>query len=211
MKKFIAVLLATLLLVNLVGCREQEQTINSSTPNDSHSSVSTLEEESDSVELPTDTEKNTQTIADNIIEKYNSKIKEMYSGRTESEIKSVLVTFDRKEYISQYDVTSYEYSIPNNAVGMCIFEDENSGEATFGSIELNLSSYNKQNEAEVLQGFMQMCYFFSYAFDTSINEEKFMSIWNDMRNSRNKQAIYPDVMYQIQDSGNYLSFSIKYN
>lgn len=147
---------------------------------------------------------------DEIIESYNSKIKTENSGLPQNEINALLVSYDRNEIVSQYNITSYEYSTPNDIIGICLYEDIDTREVVFGSIEINKAFINSNGDT-ALSGFMQMCYYLTYAFDSSTTEDKFMEIWRTMRNNENMQASYSDVMYQIHEYSEYLMYAIKYS
>lgn len=218
MKKQVTLILTTiLLLTSLAGCGEQTTstsntvtptpTVNISTTPDLESNNPELVESDDKISSESNTRGKT---VDEIIESYNSKIKTENSGLPQNEINALLVSYDRNEIVSQYNITSYEYSTPNDIIGICLYEDIDTREVVFGSIEINKAFINSNGDT-ALSGFMQMCYYLTYAFDSSTTEDKFMEIWRTMRNNENMQASYSDVMYQIHEYSDYLMYAIKYS
>ena len=218
MKKQVTLILTTiLLLTSLAGCGEQTTstsntvtptpTVNISTTPDLESNNPELVESDDKISSESNTRGKT---VDEIIESYNSKIKTENSGLPQNEINALLVSYDRNEIVSQYNITSYEYSTPNDIIGICLYEDIDTREVVFGSIEINKAFINSNGDT-ALSGFMQMCYYLTYAFDSSTTEDKFMKIWRTMRNNENMQASYSDVMYQIHEYSDYLMYAIKYS
>lgn len=218
MKKQVTLILTTiLLLTSLAGCGEQTTstsntvtptpTVNISTTPDLESNNPELVESDDKISSESNTRGKT---VDEIIEAYNSKIKTENSGLPQNEINALLVSYDRNEIVSQYNITSYEYSTPNDIIGICLYEDIDTREVVFGSIEINKAFINSNGDT-ALSGFMQMCYYLTYAFDSSTTEDKFMEIWRTMRNNENMQASYSDVMYQIHEYSDYLMYAIKYS
>lgn len=218
MKKQVTLILTTiLLLTSLAGCGEQTTstsntvtptpTVNISTTPDLESNNPELVESDDKISSESNTRGKT---VDEIIESYNSKIKTENSGLPQNEINALLVSYDRNEIVSQYNITSYEYSTPNDIIGICLYEDIDTREVVFGSIEINKAFINSNGDT-ALSGFMQMCYYLTYAFDSSTTEDKFMEIWRTMRNNENMQASYSDVMYQIHEYSEYLMYAIKYS
>ena len=218
MKKQVTLILTTiLLLTSLAGCGEQTtSTSNTVTPTPTVNISTTPDLESNNPELvqsddKISSESNTRgKTVDEIIESYNSKIKTENSGLPQNEINALLVSYDRNEIVSQYNITSYEYSTPNDIIGICLYEDIDTREVVFGSIEINKAFINSNGDT-ALSGFMQMCYYLTYAFDSSTTEDKFMEIWRTMRNNENMQASYSDVMYQIHEYSDYLMYAIKYS
>ena len=218
MKKKVTLILTTiLLLTSLASCGEQTTSkSNTVTPTPTVNIVTTPDLESNNPELvesddKISSESNTRgKTVDEIIESYNSKIKTENSGLPQNEINALLVYYDRNEIVSQYNITSYEYSTPNDIIGICLYEDIDTREVVFGSIEINKAFINSNGDT-ALSGFMQMCYYLTYAFDSSTTEDKFMEIWRTMRNNENMQASYSDVMYQIYEYSDYLMYAIKYS
>ena len=216
-KRAILILTTILLLTSLAGCGEQTTstsntvtptpTVNISTTPDLESNNPELVESDDKISSESNTRGKT---VDEIIESYNSKIKTENSGLPQNEINALLVSYDRNEIVSQYNITSYEYSTPNDIIGICLYEDIDTREVVFGSIEINKAFINSNGDT-ALSGFMQMCYYLTYAFDSSTTEDKFMKIWRTMRNNENMQASYSDVMYQIHEYSDYLMYAIKYS
>ena len=216
-KKATLILTTILLLTSLASCGEQTTstsntvtptpTVNISTTPDLESNNPELVESDDKISLESNTRGKT---VDEIIESYNSKIKTENSGLPQNEINALLVSYDRNEIVSQYNITSYEYSTPNDIIGICLYEDIDTREVVFGSIEINKAFINSNGDT-ALSGFMQMCYYLTYAFDSSTTEDKFMEIWRTMRNNENMQASYSDVMYQIHEYSDYLMYAIKYS
>lgn len=215
--KVTLILTTILLLTSLAGCGEQTTstsntvtptpTVNISTTPDLESNNPELVESDDKISSESNTGGKT---VDEIIESYNSKIKTENSGLPKNEINALLVSYDRNEIVSQYNITSYEYSTPNDIIGICLYEDIDTREVVFGSIEINKAFINSNGDT-ALSGFMQMCYYLTYAFDSSTTEDKFMEIWRTMRNNENMQASYSDVMYQIHEYSDYLMYAIKYS
>lgn len=216
-KKATLILTTILLLTSLASCGEQTTstsntvtptpTVNISTTPDLESNNPELVESDDKISSESNTRGKT---VDEIIESYNSKIKTENSGLPQNEINALLVSYDRNEIVSQYNITSYEYSTPNDIIGICLYEDIDTREVVFGSIEINKAFINSNGDT-ALSGFMQMCYYLTYAFDSSTTEDKFMEIWRTMRNNENMQASYSDVMYQIHEYSDYLMYAIKYS
>lgn len=216
-KRAILILTTILLLTSLASCGEQTTstsntvtptpTVNISTTPDLESNNPELVESDDKISSESNTRGKT---VDEIIESYNSKIKTENSGLPQNEINALLVSYDRNEIVSQYNITSYEYSTPNDIIGICLYEDIDTREVVFGSIEINKAFINSNGDT-ALSGFMQMCYYLTYAFDSSTTEDKFMEIWRTMRNNENMQASYSDVMYQIHEYSDYLMYAIKYS
>ena len=206
MKKIINVLMISAVLLCATACSsgtdyEETETVTSSV----------VESEILETEPPTQTPDNSsEKSVDKVIELYNSKLKEFYSkDANPADVETMLMSYDRKETVSQKNVVSYEYSTSSNAVGMCLFEDIDTKEIKFGNIELNKAVITQKNQANILQGFMQMCYFLTYAIEDT-TEDEFMEIWRTMQSNSDYIAVYSDITYQIQDYDDYLMFAFDY-
>lgn len=200
-KKFTLFLIASLILVGLIGCGMQKNnTPVSSDYDDIHST------QVQATPQPTSIPKRTVT---DVISKFNSKMKSEWTDLSSNEIESVLFSLNRTESHPEKNVTSYEYCTPNNAIGICLFENMDTKEISFGNIEINKGIISSQNQNDMLQGFMDMCYFLTYALD-STTEDEFMEIWRLMRGNEDSIAVYPKVTYQIQEYDDYLMFAFSY-
>ena len=146
--------------------------------------------------------------AEKIIVRYNDNVRNSNYNLSSEDKQEMYVSFDRQQNIPDGSGMSYEYANQDNLIGIVIFED-NTGEAFFCSIEIPNAVLNRGNT--ILQGFMQMSYFISSAYNNGMSEDAFMNIWRNMRNGNNKTSVYNYKTYQIQDDGQYTRFLIKSN